>query len=88
LTLKDIVGVFLDNEIITGSAGGSATANGVLVPANAALLGSLTAIEAAVETVAGYDALFAANAGNVEIQVTGAAANTIDWVCHVSCVVN
>lgn len=86
LTLKDIVGAFIDNEIITDSTG-SATANGTLSHQNAALLGSTVVISTAVETVAGYGADFAVAAGNVEVQVTGDTGDTIDWVCHVEVVV-
>jgi hypothetical protein len=88
LTVKDIIGAFIDNEPLTDSSGGAATCNGTLVAQNAALLGSTTAVSAAVETVGGWGADFAANAGNIEVQVTGAAASTIDWVCHVSATVN
>lgn len=88
LTLKDIIGAFLDNEIITCSGSGSATANGILVGVNAVLLGSTVVISAAVETVVGYGADFVASAGNIEVQVTGAAATTLDWICSVEAVVN
>ena len=88
LVLKEILGTFIDNEPLTDSVTGAATCNGVLVPQNAALLGTVTAIEAAVETVAGYNAAFAVSAGNVEVDVTGAVSSTIDWTCNVSSNVN
>lgn len=88
LVLKEIVGTFIDNEPITDSSTGAATCNGVLTPQNAALLGSTTSVQAAVETVAGFAADFAVNAGNVEVDVTGAAATTIDWLVSVSSTVN
>ena len=88
LTLKEIIGVFLDNEPLTDSSGGAATCAGVLSHQNAALLGSTVVISTAVETVAGYGADFAASAGNVEVQVTGAAATTLDWICSVQATVN
>ena len=88
LTIKDITGVYLDNEIITDSSTGSATANGTLSHQNAALLGSTVVISAAVETVGGYGADFVANAGNVEVQVTGAAATTLEWIVACQAVVN
>lgn len=83
LTLIDIVGTFVDNEIITDGAGGSATVNGALVAANAALVGSVTALRAAQETVAGWDATFAANGFEIELQVTGAASSTVEWTSRV-----
>lgn len=88
LVLKNIIGVFLDNEPLTDSATGAADCDGVLVPQNAALLGSTTSIQAAVETVAGYGADFAVSAGNVEVEVTGAAGDVIDWTVNVNTAVN
>lgn len=88
LTLKDILGVFLDNEEITDSSGGIAIANGVLNHQNAALLGSITAICPAVESDAAWAAVFAVNAGNVEVDVTGAAATSIVWTTSVKVSVN
>jgi hypothetical protein len=86
LTLKDIVGAFIDNEIIADSTG-SATANGTLSHQNAALLGSTVVISTAVETVAGYASDFNAAAGNIEVLVTGDTGDTIDWVCSVQTVI-
>ena len=88
LTVKNILGAFIDNEPLTDSAGGDATCDGTLTAANAALLGSTTAIEAAVETVAGYASDFAVSSGNVEIQVTGDTGDTIDWTVNASVTVN
>lgn len=79
LTLIDIVGVFLDNEVITGALGGSALVNGTITDQNAALAGSTTSIQAAVESDAAWAADFAVSAGDVHVQVTGAAAKTIEW---------
>lgn len=88
LVLKDIVGEFLDNEELTDDSGALAIANGTLVAQNAALLGSLTSICAAVETDATWAAIFAVNAGNVEVNVTGAAAKTVVWTTSVDVSVN
>lgn len=88
LTLKDIVGIFIDDEPLTDSSGGAATCNGVLVPANAALIGSTTSIEAAVETDAAWACDFAFATGNIEVQVTGAAGATIEWTCSASVTLN
>ncbi|WP_341702632.1 hypothetical protein [Ferrovibrio sp.] len=84
LTLRDIVGEFVDNEIITGSSGGSATANGTLAAQNCALLGSVTSLRTAYEDVAGWDATFAANGPEIELRVTGAASTTVEWTVDVS----
>lgn len=86
LTLIDITGVFQNNETLTGALGGSATANGTLVAQNAALLGSTTSIEAAVESDANWACDFAANQGEIQLLVTGAAAKTIEWTAGVEVV--
>lgn len=83
LVLKDIVGEFLDNEELTDTSGGIAIANGVLVPQNAALLGSITSLCTAIESDATWGAIFAVNAGNVEVDVTGAASKTVVWTTSV-----
>ena len=88
LTVKNIIGIFADNEALTDSSGGAATCNGTLTAQNAALLGSTNQMATAVETVAGYTADFAVAAGNVEVNVTGAAAATIDWIVAASVTVN
>lgn len=83
LSLRKISGEFVDNEEITDSSGGAALANGVLVPVNVALLGAVTAIRAAREDVAGWNATFVANGPELELQVTGAAATNIDWLAKI-----
>jgi hypothetical protein len=45
-------------------------------------------VSTAVETVGGYGADFAVAAGNVEIQVTGAAATTLEWTVEAKVTVN
>lgn len=80
LTLTNISGAFLDNEIITGTSGGSATVNGVLVPAAAALdTVGVTALRTAYETNANWAATFVANAAEIELRVTGDTAQTVEW---------
>jgi hypothetical protein len=83
LTLQDVVGSFIDNEIITDGAGGSATANGALSFSNAALAGTVTALRAAQETDAAWDATFVANGPEIELRVTGKAAMTVEWYVDV-----
>lgn len=79
LTIQDIVGTFVDNEIITDPLGGSALANGAISESNAALIGTVTAIRAAQETNANWNATFAANGAQIELQVTGDTAQTVEW---------
>ena len=80
LTLREIIGEFDDDEIITDSATGSATANGTLSHQNAALLDAGdTALKTASETVGAWDCAFGVTAGKVRVLVTGAAATTIEW---------
>lgn len=83
LTLRDIVGEFVDNELITDAAGGSATANGVLAHQNAALLGATTSIEAATESDAAFACDFGVTADEVRVLVTGAAAKVVEWTVSV-----
>jgi hypothetical protein len=89
LTLSDIVGEFIDNEIITDNNGspGSATVNGTLGHQNTSLdsAGS-EALRTAYETKAGFAAAFVANGSEIELQVTGAASNTLEWTAHVDVV--
>lgn len=83
LTVRSVIGKFIDNEVIAGSGGGSALANGSQVAVNAALLGSVTAMRAVREDVAGWDATFVANGGEIEVRVTGASSTVIDWLVMV-----
>jgi hypothetical protein len=83
LTLQDVIGTFLDNEAITDGATGAAVANGTQSTSNAALVGSVTAIRAAQETDAGWDATFVANGPEIELRVTGASSQTVEWNCDV-----
>ncbi len=77
LTLIDIVGTFLDNEIITDGAGGSATVNGTITLNN---VGSPTLTNVATLNASSFGGLTAAaNGGEIEIRVTGLAASTIEW---------
>ncbi|MCC6775629.1 MAG: hypothetical protein IT537_03175 [Hyphomicrobiales bacterium] len=79
LTLQDIVGTFVDNEVITDGAGGSALANGAISESSAALIGSVTAIRAAQETNANWNATFVGNGPQIELQVTGDTSQTVEW---------
>ena len=88
LTLKDISGVFQNNETITDGSGGSATANGILVPQNSALRGASDTIKTLYEDNAAWTAAFVANGSEIELQVTGEAAKTVDWTCQVEAVFN
>lgn len=86
LTLQDVNGTFVDNEIITDGSTGSATANGAISTSSAALVGTVAAIRAAQETDATWDATFVANGPEIELRVTGAAAKTIEWTTDVDVV--
>lgn len=83
LTLVDIDGDFIDNELITDTGGGSATVNGALVAQNAALKGAVAAPGTTYEDDTNWAATFAANGFEIELQVTGAANKTIEWDCDV-----
>lgn len=83
LTLRDIDGEFVDDETITDTSGGTALANGLLAHQNAALLGSITSLVAAVETDAAWACIFGVTAGKARVLVTGAAAKSVEWSCAV-----
>lgn len=82
LTLVSIVGAFENNETIGDGAGGSATANGTLTGATV-VLDQANTIGTDHEDTAGFDADFAANAGAIDLAVTGAASNDLTWTVHV-----
>ena len=89
LTLTDIVGVFLDNEIITDDGGsiGSATVNGTLTVGSTSLdTVGVTSLRTAYETDATWACTFAVNGQEIELQVTGAASKTVEWTANVSAV--
>jgi len=88
LTLRDIVGTFENNEEVTDALGGSALVNGTLTPVNAALLGATASPTAAVESAIGLAADFAASGTEIEIQVTGEAAKTYEWIVHAETVLD
>lgn len=89
LTLTDISGEFIDNEIITDDNGtpGSATANGTLSHQNAALdsVGNVN-IRSVYETNGNWAAVFAANGPEIELRVTGDTSQTVEWTVHVDVV--
>jgi hypothetical protein len=85
LTLSEISGAFIDNEIITGSTTGSATVNGTLTSANASLdTVGLTAARTAYETNANTAFAFVANGTEIEGQVTGDTSQTWVWSVFVT----
>lgn len=92
LTLIDVFGVFVDNEIISDGAGGSATANGTQTFSNAALAGNVynmhqeTGTDTDTESDSTWQATFVANGSEIELQVTGASSKTIEWTCDVAVV--
>lgn len=86
LTLKDITKEFVNGETITGATSGSAVVNGTLSHQNAALLGSQTEIQTAVEDDSTWAAAFAVSGGEVRVNVTGAASKTVEWSVHVDAV--
>lgn len=79
LTLRDITGVFVDNETITDTSTGAAVVNGTLTGQAAALLGSTTSIETAVESDADFACDFGATSDEIRILVTGDSSKTVEW---------
>lgn len=87
LYLQDIIGAFLDNEIITDTSAGSATVNGSLVSANVALVGAVTALRPAQESDAAFDATFVANGPELELRVTGNTGKNVEWLAEVEALI-
>lgn len=81
LTLTDISGEFLDNEVITDDNGtpGSALANGALVHANVVVDGTGVTSLRSYESNANWAATFVANGPDIEIKVTGDTSQTVEW---------
>lgn len=89
LTLTDIRGEFLDNEVIADNNGtpGSALANGTLSHQNATLdSGGVTSLRAAYEVSAAYACVFVASGSEIELRVTGDTGDTVEWTAHVDVV--
>lgn len=85
LTLQDVIGTFLDNEIITDTGGGSATVNGTLSLSDVVLRGSVVVLFA-FEDVVAWDATFVANGSEVQLNVTGDTSMNVEWVVDVDVV--
>ncbi len=89
LTLTDIKGVFLDNELILDDQGtsGSATVNGTLTPQNVSLdgVGNVN-LRSVYETDTDFAAAFVANVDDIELRVTGDTSKTVEWNVHVDVV--
>lgn len=87
LTLIDIVGEFLNNEIITDSGGGSAVVNGSITdqPAILDAIGS-ELVRTSFETVAAFGVGFQANNSEIELNVIGDTGLTMEWAVNVDVV--
>lgn len=81
LTLHSIAGEFVDNELIGDGAGGAAQVNGALVAGSVSILDQ--DVLSTSETDATWAATLVGTVEECEVQVTGAAAKTIDWVVSV-----
>lgn len=88
LTLVDVNGVFIDNELITDTGGGSATVNGAMTFSDAALKGSVETLGTIYEDDSAWEATFVANGPEIELRVTGAASKTVEWEVNVIVVSN
>lgn len=87
LTLSDISGEFIDNEIITDSGSGSATANGALSHQNVTLDGvGVTSTRTAYETDSAWACVFASNGPELQLNVTGNTSATVEWTANVDVV--
>jgi hypothetical protein len=87
LTLQSIVGTFIDNEIITDTSTGSATANGTQATSNVSLDAvGFVSFRTAYETNANWAITAVANGPEIEIRVTGDTAQTVEWSVDVEVV--
>lgn len=88
LALQNIVGEFVDNEAITDDNIGAAIANGGLTFSNVLIETSVTDLVAPAETDNTWAATFVVNGPQIEVRVTGATSQTIDWIVDVEVMVN
>jgi hypothetical protein len=79
LTLKNISKEFVSGEIITGASGGSATTNGTITYSNAVIDSGATLMEGVFRSDATMTVTSIVAADEIQIQVTGAAAKTMEW---------
>lgn len=92
LSLGDVVGTFLDNEVIAESDGtGSAQANGILVEGSAAAIGTATEVHAAGSNAGAPPAAwgglsFAFSGQEVLLRVNGAASTNLHWDAKINIV--
>ena len=85
LTLRSIVGDFDNNETITDPLGGSALANGTLTAQNVTVGAQVKDIDYDPGTTT-LDTVFVASTIDLELHVTGVAAQTFDWNVYVQVV--
>ncbi len=82
LTLVDVSGTFVDNEIITDSSTGSATVNGTLT--ENAVASPLASNNVSLSNAATWGgATFVANGPEIEIRVQGPSGGTVEWTVDV-----
>lgn len=91
LSLGEITGEFVDDEIITESNGsGSARANGVIAIGTTSLVGSETDLHSAGSNSGGlptgWGAGFQVSGDELQATVAGAASDDIAWTCQVNVV--
>jgi len=85
LTLRDIVGTFLNGEIIADTSTGSATISGSISSPTAALDDvGIEEIRPKGPTTTAYVLAIDASAGAARVRVTGASSNTVEWAVEVT----
>lgn len=88
LALQDVIGEFLDNEIIKDGSTGEATVNGAIAVYAAELQGTVQSVVAPDTNLgAGAAATFVANGPEIELRVTGVAGLVIEWTVDVDVVI-
>lgn len=80
ITVDSVTGIFVDNDVLTGSLGGAAVVNGFWTQGNA--------IAVAAGSNANYAPTFVASGAQIAGYVIGAAGHTIEWIFDVDVVSN
>lgn len=83
LALADTSGTFVDNELLTETAGlGGARVNGTLTLGTNTLVGTIASPYAGVGALS-WTAVFAVALQELQLVVTGEASKTINWVANI-----
>jgi hypothetical protein len=83
LTLRNLVGTFINGEVVGDTNVGLATFSGAIGFSNAALDGGTVALRAGVTTGSAWTAAFAVVGANMVLNVAGEAGAIVEWTVEV-----